>query len=491
MAKAKKRIYSLLIILIVLSNIAFAQYDDPGSYEGRPIDPSKEGIEYHREGEVIVYPVGISSKEKDMMERFVKGDFSEEEMRRIAREKFGKEFDEMEFKKSMMEFEERMERKEAFSYENEGYQRYYYGPSYEGYSKEHMIFGMIFEHIGDEIDPRDIKQFCNEPEKIADMVITKLREKVGDLQNICKGIEEQESRCNDEIKKSCSKIGTAIVRDDATELEKLNAIAYSCPGNKDAIVEACKRRSKFHMEQRLEKLDEECGKRFDFEGNRLIQECEKFKQNQLCDKEKFIRRCMSGIKKEEDKSGKGEGFVSARWECYDGTVESRSDGLCRSYEHWSELSRKFCENRCSIETGKCGVNTFSVSDECKSERQICPYYPIPQCETGTALRSRTDSNGCVYYFCEKEATVCPRDVKQCPDGSYVPRTAPNCEFAACPNIQCSTDADCKKGICPDGSTYQQYSCSNNKCITINYFQDPCQAKCPEPVTPSCAAGTHL
>jgi hypothetical protein len=30
-------------------------------------------------------------------------------------------------------------------------------------------------------------------------------------------------------------------------------------------------------------------------------------------------------------------------------------------------------------------------------------------------------------------TVCTDEARQCPDGSYVGRTAPNCEFAACPN----------------------------------------------------------
>ena len=30
------------------------------------------------------------------------------------------------------------------------------------------------------------------------------------------------------------------------------------------------------------------------------------------------------------------------------------------------------------------------------------------------------------------AVVCTLDAKLCPDGSYVGRTGPNCEFAACP-----------------------------------------------------------
>lgn len=31
-----------------------------------------------------------------------------------------------------------------------------------------------------------------------------------------------------------------------------------------------------------------------------------------------------------------------------------------------------------------------------------------------------------------EQRVCPMDAMQCPDGSYVGRTGPNCEFASCP-----------------------------------------------------------
>lgn len=33
---------------------------------------------------------------------------------------------------------------------------------------------------------------------------------------------------------------------------------------------------------------------------------------------------------------------------------------------------------------------------------------------------------------EPEQVVCTMDAKQCPDGSYVGRSGPNCEFAACP-----------------------------------------------------------
>ena len=34
-----------------------------------------------------------------------------------------------------------------------------------------------------------------------------------------------------------------------------------------------------------------------------------------------------------------------------------------------------------------------------------------------------------------DSVFCTMDAKQCPDGSYVGRTGPNCEFAACPSTQ--------------------------------------------------------
>lgn len=62
----------------------------------------------------------------------------------------------------------------------------------------------------------------------------------------------------------------------------------------------------------------------------------------------------------------------------------------------------------------------------------------------------------------EEPGFCTMDVMMCPDGSYVGRKAPNCEFAACPGpaasnpsptpapsepVACTMDAK----ICPDGS----------------------------------------
>ncbi|MDP3766347.1 MAG: hypothetical protein Q8R04_07585 [Nanoarchaeota archaeon] len=423
-----KRFFSLLIVIfLILSNVAFAQYysssgPGPGYYEGRPIDPSKEGKEYYKEGAVVVYPAQINSEEKRMMERFAKGDISEEEMRRMAKSKSGESFDEMKFKRGMLEFKERMERKEAFSYEHEGYgQRYYVGPSYEGYSKEHMVFGMIFQHIGDEIDIREIKQNCNEPEKIADTVISKLKEKVGDLQKLCSQAEEQEAKCLEHSKKGCAQLGAPYVREDATELEKLHSVAYSCPVNKDAIIKACILRSKSSIEQNIRHATESCEKRFEYEGERLLRECERFKENQICDREKHIERCMGGIKKEDFERKCPEHPMP---KCEGMSIKSKTD------------------------------NNDCVYYYCEAIQSTCPPASIPQCGERQSLQKKIDEKGCVYYYCETTVSECP------------PSTAP---------------------ACGEGHVLQKKS-DEKGCVS--YY---CEATriCPEPTTPACSAGQTL
>ncbi|MBI4154412.1 hypothetical protein HY501_03675 [Candidatus Woesearchaeota archaeon] len=42
-------------------------------------------------------------------------------------------------------------------------------------------------------------------------------------------------------------------------------------------------------------------------------------------------------------------------------------------------------------------------------------------------------------------------------------------------VECIDDTHCQIGECPDGSEYQRYACSDNRCVEINYFADPCTA----------------
>lgn len=53
-----------------------------------------------------------------------------------------------------------------------------------------------------------------------------------------------------------------------------------------------------------------------------------------------------------------------------------------------------------------------------------------------------------------QSVACTQEAKLCPDGSYVSRTGPNCQFAACPQPKggCSSDSQCLAGqVCHLGA----------------------------------------
>ena len=52
---------------------------------------------------------------------------------------------------------------------------------------------------------------------------------------------------------------------------------------------------------------------------------------------------------------------------------------------------------------------------------------------------------------ELSSRVCQQDAMQCPDGSWVGRTGPNCKFAPCPPEPPVTVCQQDAMLCPDGS----------------------------------------
>lgn len=429
MAKITKLVSLVGIFIIVFSNIAFAQYypyqySNPSHYEGKPIEKSGSGSEYYYEGGVVVYP-NKAHNEEAMMKRFREEGFSEKEMMKMAKAKFGEDFSEDKFKENMMKFNERMERKESFSYENKGIgQRYYGGPSYEGYSKQHMVFAMLFEHIGDDIDPREIKQYCSEPEKMVDVVISKLKQKVGDFQSICSKAEQAEKRCSEESSNFCSKLEQPAIMEEASETERMQMQAYSCPVNKGAIIESCKKTSQLSLEQQMSKNKEWCEKKMGDESS--MKECEKVKQNMMCDKEKFIDQCMAGVKKEEKRE--------------DETEEKK---LCPAYP-----------------TPECGSGTVMKAKTdsngctyyyCEVEQKECPEQKIPECGPQEALQKKSDEKGCVHYYCQTLLITCPKiEMPSCEHGTLERKTDDKgCEYYYCKPIECH---EISKPSCPEGSS---------------------------------------
>lgn len=95
---------------------------------------------------------------------------------------------------------------------------------------------------------------------------------------------------------------------------------------------------------------------------------------------------------------------------------------------------------------------------------------------------------------EPQLIFCTADAKQCPDGSFVGRTGPNCEFAECVAmnaVDCPADAK----VCPDGSTVSRSgpNCQFASCAVesdvLKFCSDESRLAemCAEIYTPVCAA----
>jgi hypothetical protein len=92
---------------------------------------------------------------------------------------------------------------------------------------------------------------------------------------------------------------------------------------------------------------------------------------------------------------------------------------------------------CTAQGIACTLRDCGAPKACTEEAKQCP--------DGSSV-GRTGPN-CEFAPCPSDV-ACTDDAKQCPDGSYVGRSGPACEFAPCPTAQvCAQDAK----QCPDGS----------------------------------------
>ncbi len=459
MIKIRRTLTLLIVLFIILSNLSIAdtrEYDD-SIHESNRERFGRDSREIYYEDKVIVYP----------------------------RNEF-----EGDIQKNMTELEEMMKRKETFSYEQSAYKNlykhmYYSAPSYEGYSKEHMIYAMLFNRISHDLDPREIKDYCDDTTKFADLMIAKLKEG-GDLQNVCKQIEENEAKCAEFSAKDCQQIGMPIVREDASEVEKINSRAYSCPVDKGVIVLACKRRNEFNIKSRLANAVDTCTKRFDFEGERLQKECDEFKRNQICSKDAYINQCLEnfGVKKEDfgksctkeecDPAPGMPNYICPDGKTYAGpTCQRDASGKCG----WQIIS---CPSTQTCKETDNGYDIFvrgmtyppdtdyGKNDVCVNEKTLVEYGCNSDGSYGGDRQYNCDY-GCKEGVCLSTANVaCPQDVHQCPDGSFVKRISPSCDFEQCPTIKCpepvipscATDTTLQKRVDDKGCTY--YYCETTE-----------------------------
>lgn len=73
------------------------------------------------------------------------------------------------------------------------------------------------------------------------------------------------------------------------------------------------------------------------------------------------------------------GFRNAYWQCYDGKEAREENSDCKTSERWQAEAKKFCDRRCYADSSKCGVNTFSVSNQCGTPAVV----PVPPTSSDT------------------------------------------------------------------------------------------------------------
>lgn len=196
-------------------------------------------------------------------------------------------------------------------------------------------------------------------------------------------------------------------------------------------------------------------------------------------------KCEIGeIKIEEIKN---KGFTKVYFQCYDGE-ESKSANreACKSADYWKKFASNFCASRCENDPikckqkyksqeeidkclGKCGINSFSIGDECYFEPASCP---MPSCGD-TYPTGEVDNNGCPVITCGK----CQVD-SDCP---VVYKSNLKCINGKCvtQEVNCVKEGESTNALenrkCCDGLTSVILSKSTFKCVKeeITVCKDSC------------------
>ena len=146
------------------------------------------------------------------------------------------------------------------------------------------------------------------------------------------------------------------------------------------------------------------------------------------DGEIAVGRSEQQLKKRKDGTPTGDGRTCS-WDdsvSYDAATgkETRTPAPNGPYSVGDEFKSPDGCNDCS-----CTADGITCTERaCGGSTPVGCSLEAMQCPDGTYV-GRTGPN-CEFAPCEPKA--CTEEAKQCPDGSYVARTGPNCEFAPCP-----------------------------------------------------------
>jgi hypothetical protein len=106
---------------------------------------------------------------------------------------------------------------------------------------------------------------------------------------------------------------------------------------------------------------------------------------------------------------------------------------------------------------------------------------------------RDPNNNCEFFPCP-DRTVCTDDVRECPDGSYVKRVAPDCEFEPCANCGVySRDGQRKEicAVCGDNVCEPFEKCVPSVCSNGICTADCGPLYCPEDCEKKAVCGNNI
>jgi len=152
---------------------------------------------------------------------------------------------------------------------------------------------------------------------------------------------------------------------------------------------------------------------------------------------------------------KNKGFRYAYFQCYDGAESKSTDReACKSAEYWKKFAENFCQAHCNKKTEKCGINSFSIGNECYIEETInegvTVQTPIPTTPATTTTTEPQPVKEELILVCRDS---CPLDGKCYPfgyrkSGKY-----------------CSDEGRFIEQLKSDETCDNNFECSSNVCVS--------------------------
>ena len=149
----------------------------------------------------------------------------------------------------------------------------------------------------------------------------------------------------------------------------------------------------------------------------------------------------------------GKGFRYAYWQCYNGEEQKQgSESSCKSSETWQNYAKEFCQDKCYKDKSKCGVNSFSIAEDCYLENFVKPEVVFV-----LSIEEEKKQEGKITEEKKEEILICK---DSCPfDGKCYPFGYRKS------NKFCFDDGSFVEQLKEESECENNFECSSNVCIS--------------------------